>query len=117
MNGLTGLALGKLDVLTGLPEIKVCLAYRADDKELEHFPASAKLLERCEPIYRSFPGWSQPIEDARQLEDLPQEARDYIHWIEDALEIPADLIGVGPERDATIERANPFDVTSRSPDV
>ncbi len=117
VNGLTGLAIGKLDVLTGLPEIKVCLAYRADGKELEHFPASATLLERCEPIYRSFPGWSQPIEAARSFEDLPQEARDYIHWIEDALEIPADLIGVGPDRDATIERANPFDVTSRSPEV
>ncbi len=110
VNGLTGLALGKLDVLTGLPEIKVCVGYRANGKELANFPASARLLERCEPVYRTFRGWSEPIESARCFEDLPEAARDYIRWIEDALEIPADLLGVGPDRDASIERANPFDV-------
>ncbi len=115
VNGLTGLSVGKLDVLTGLPEIKVCVGYRADGKELEHFPASAKLLERCEPIYRTFPGWDEPIEGARRLEDLPRQALDYIRWIEDALEVPVDLLGVGPDRDATIERANPFDVAGVSP--
>ena len=72
VNGITGLALLKLDVLTGLPEVKVCIGYRADGKELNDFPASVKLLERCEPIYRSFPGWSESIEDARSLDDLPQ---------------------------------------------
>ncbi len=114
VNGITGLALLKLDVLTGLPDVKVCVAYRAHGKELHDFPASLKLLDRCEPVYRSFPGWSESIEQARVLDDLPDAARDYVRWIEDALEVPVELLGVGPDRDATIERGNPFDVNSRS---
>ncbi len=109
VNGITGLAFLKLDVLTGLPEVKVCEGYRVEGKEIREFPASASLLERCEPIYRTFPGWSEPIHEARTLEDLPPAARDYVRWIEDQVEVPADLLGVGPERDATIARLNPFE--------
>ena len=108
VNGITGLALLKLDVLTGLPEVKACVGYRADGKELSDFPASVSLLERCKPVYRSFPGWSQSIESARSLDDLPTAARRYVAWIEDELEVCVDLLGVGPDRDATIECANPF---------
>ena len=109
VNGITGLAVLKLDVLTGLDEIQVCVAYRAAGKELRDFPASLSLLEKCEPIYRTFPGWSEPISGVREFDDLPEAARDYIRWIEDELEVPADLIGVGPDRESTIERVNPFD--------
>ncbi len=108
VNGITGLALLKLDVLTGLPEIKACIGYRADAKELSDFPASVPLLERCQPVYKSFPGWTQSIESARSLDDLPTAARRYVAWIEDELEVCVDLLGVGPDRDATIECANPF---------
>ncbi|HTO70114.1 MAG TPA: adenylosuccinate synthase [Myxococcota bacterium] len=109
VNGITGLALGKLDILTGLPEVKVCVAYKLDGKEVRDIPASIRALERCEPVYRTFTGWSESLAAARSLADLPQAARDYVRWIEDGLEIPVDLLGVGPGRDATIERANPFD--------
>ncbi len=109
VNGITGLALLKLDILTGLPEVKVCVGYRVNGKELREFPASITTLGRCEPIYKTFPGWSEPLEAARTLDDLPRAARDYVRWIEEALEVPVDLLGVGPERDATIEQHNPFD--------
>ncbi len=113
VNGITALALLKLDVLTGLPEVRVCVGYRVRGRELTEFPASARELELCEPVYRSFKGWDERLEEARAFEDLPDPARDYVSWIEDALEVPASLIGVGPERGATIERANPFDTPPR----
>jgi len=109
VNGITGLALGKLDILTGLSEVKVAVAYRVGGKELREIPASIRMLERCEPIYKTFRGWDESLMAARSLEDLPHAARDYVRWLEDALEVPVDLLGVGPDRDATIERTNPFD--------
>jgi adenylosuccinate synthase len=113
VNGITGLALLKLDILTGLPEIRVCTAYRIGDEELRDFPASLRRLERCQPVYQSFRGWSEPIDKVRKFEDLPQAARDYVRGIEQALGVPAELIGVGPDRDAIIERASPFDRVGR----
>ncbi len=108
VNGITGLALLKLDVLTGLDEVRVCVGYRVAGKEIHEFPASAHVLEACEPIYESHPGWSEAIDGVRRVEDLPVAARAYVEMIEQALEVPAHVIGVGPERDATIERAHPF---------
>jgi adenylosuccinate synthase len=108
VNGITSLAVLKLDVLTGLPEIRACVAYREGGRQVEHFPASLKRLAACQPVYRSFPGWQEPIGGAREISDLPQSARDYVRWIEDELEVPASLIGVGPARDYVIERADPF---------
>jgi adenylosuccinate synthase len=108
VNGITGLALGKLDILTGLPEVKVCIAYRVDGKELREIPANIRTFERCEPIYKTFRGWDEPLDHVRSLDDLPRAAREYVRWIEEALEVPVDLLGVGPGRDATIELANPF---------
>lgn len=108
VNGITGLAVIKLDVLTGLDELKLCTGYRVGDRELRDFPASLRVLESCEPIYETLPGWSEPIEGARTLDALPEAARDYVLRIEQELGVPADLIGVGPERDSTIERTNPF---------
>jgi adenylosuccinate synthase len=64
-------------------------------------------------MYRTFRGWSEPIEAVRRLEDLPRAARDYVRWIEAALGVPVDLLGVGPGRDATIEQRNPFDRPAR----
>jgi adenylosuccinate synthase len=109
VNGITSLALLKLDVLTGLDELKVCIGYRAKGEEVLHFPASLNTLRGCEPVYETLPGWSEPIEDVRRVEDLPPKARDYVRFIEQSLGVPAHLLGVGPGRDATIELANPFD--------
>ncbi|MBW2280991.1 MAG: adenylosuccinate synthase [Deltaproteobacteria bacterium] len=113
VNGITSLALLKLDVLTGLDEIRVCTAYLVDGREVLDFPASLKVLDECVPIYQTLPGWREPIEGARTLDDLPQAARDYVRWIEERLGVEADLIGVGPEREATIERTNPFERPAR----
>ncbi|MEE8556934.1 MAG: adenylosuccinate synthase [Myxococcota bacterium] len=113
VNGITSLAMLKMDVLTGLPELQVCVSYRARDREVREFPASLPLLEKCEPVYRTFRGWSESIEHVREFSDLPQPAQDYVRWIEDELEVPADLVGVGPDRDATIERTSPFDPRHR----
>lgn len=113
VNGLTSLALLKLDVLTGLPEVKVCTEYRHQGAALHEFPASLTKLEACEPVYESFPGWSESVSQVRKFEDLPDAAQNYVRFIEERLEVPAELIGVGAERDAVIERANPFKVRSR----
>jgi adenylosuccinate synthase len=108
VNGITHLALLKLDILTGLPEIRACTGYRWKGEVLRELPASLTRLGQCEPIYQNFPGWSESISVARRFEDLPRAARDYVGWVEAQLEVPAALIGVGPERDSIIERADPF---------
>jgi len=115
VNGITGLALLKLDVLTGLDELKVCTEYRVGDRTVTNFPASLRVLRACEPVYRSFPGWREPIESARSIDELPQAAASYVRFIEEELGVRIDLIGVGPDRDATIECANPFDAPRRMP--
>ena len=99
--------------MCALDQIRVCTAYLVDGRELFDFPASLKVLDACVPIYEMLPGWSEPIAGARTLEDLPRAAREYVLWIEDQLGVQADLIGVGPERDATIERTNPFERPAR----
>ena len=114
VNGLTSLAISKLDVLTGLPEIRVAVAYREGGRELRELPASPRVLEACEPVYKIFPSWRESIAHAQVLEELPQAARDYIRWIEDTVEVPVDFVGVGPDREQTIQRANPFDHPPRT---
>ena len=86
VNGVTSLALLKLDVLTGLSEIRACIEYRDRGESVRDFPASLRRLEGCEPVYKSFPGWSEPIGGVREFEALPAAARDYICWIEDQLD-------------------------------
>jgi adenylosuccinate synthase len=113
VNGITSLAVIKLDVLTGLDELKLCTRYAVGGDELTEFPASLTVLESCEPVYDVMPGWHEPIDDVRSLDELPAAARAYVLRIEHELGVPADLIGVGPERDSTIERANPFAVVGR----
>ena len=85
----------------------------AGDEELTEFPASLAALEACEPVYDVMPGWHEPIDAARSLDELPAAARAYVLRLERELGVPVDLVGVGPERDSTIERANPFAVVGR----
>ncbi len=113
VNGITSLAVIKLDVLTGLDELKLCTRYKVGDDEITEFPASLAVLESCEPVYDVMPGWREPIGGARSLDELPAAARAYVLRIEHELGVPADLIGVGPERNSTIERANPFAAVGR----
>ncbi len=104
INGMTHTTLTKLDVLTGLDEIKVCVAYRVDGEDVVNFSGNARFLEKVEPVYRTFPGWSEDISAVRRFEDLPRAARDYVAYIEEETGVPVALIGVGPERDQMILR-------------
>ncbi len=109
LNGLTGLALTKLDVLTGSPRIRVCTAYRVGGKLLRHFPASLKVMETLEPVWEEFPGWQEPVTDARRVADLPANARRYMERLEELVETEIVIVSVGPDRDQTILLRNPFD--------
>jgi len=102
INGLTGLAVTKLDVLTGLERLKICVEYELDGKRLQARPASIKALARCRPIYEEMPGWSDDISGARKLSDLPPEARAYLKQIEEITSVPISLVSVGPAREQTI---------------
>jgi adenylosuccinate synthase len=109
LNGLTGIAITKLDVLGGLDTLKICTHYEADGKTIREFPASLKLLAACKPVYESLPGWPEDISDVRSFGDLPQNAKQYIRRIEQLVGIPVVIVSVGPGRDETIVLNNPFD--------
>ena len=104
VNGMNVIALTKLDVLSGFDEIRVCTEYEVDGVRHAAFPNSATMLERVTPIYTSFRGWPDDISSCRRFDDLPQAARDYVSFIEEATSVPVSLIGVGPGREDTIFR-------------
>lgn len=98
VNGLTGIALNKLDTLTGLAELKVCTGYVQDGNLVTDFPADIHELETCKPIYETLPGWTEDITKARSLTDLPPAARNYLAFIENHIGCKIRLVGVGPDR-------------------
>lgn len=104
VNGLTCLAITKLDILTGMKEIKVCNSYMTDGREIEHFPSAIAKLSRVEPVYHTLPGWTEDISNARKFEDLPENAQKYIEHIEEICGVPVVLIGVGPDREQLVLR-------------
>jgi len=104
INGLTELAITKLDVLSSFNRIRVCVAYELDGQRLEEFPSRTTELARCRPIYEELPGWERDIMAVRTWEDLPPEARAYVEFIEERVGVPVTLISVGPEREQTISR-------------
>ena len=109
VNGLDGLAITKLDVLTGLETLSVCVAYETPQGRTSEFPISELDAEvAVKPVYETFPGWSEALGDVRKLEQLPVAARKYVQRIEEGVGIKAFLIGVGPERGETILLKNPF---------
>ena len=108
INGLTNLAITKLDILTGLNSINLCVAYEYKGKRLENIPAQLSILDKCSPVYDAMDGWQEDISRARAFEDLPQNAQTYIRRIEEFIGIPASLISVGSGRDETIVCQNPF---------
>lgn len=104
VNGLTGIAVTKLDVLDTLPEVQVATAYRLPDGGVtESFPADVGSLGKAEPVYESIPGWEEPTSDARTLADLPSNARAYLDRIEELTGTPVQWISVGTRRDQIIE--------------
>jgi adenylosuccinate synthase len=108
INGLTGLALTKLDVLSGLDTLRICVAYELDGARIDTLPADAELLARVKPIYEDQPGWKESVAGLRQYEELPRETRRYIERVEQLCGVPVDIVSVGAERGETIIRRNPF---------
>ena len=108
VNGLTGLVINKLDILSGLAEIPIAVGYTIDGKRTDEFPMTLAELSRAEPIYETAPGWSEDLCGARRMEDLPSAARRYVDRIETLVDVPVDVVSIGPGRDQTIARSDPF---------
>jgi adenylosuccinate synthase len=106
--GIDSMALTKLDVLDGLPELKVCVGYRIDGREIGYLPALASAQARVQPVYEVFEGWSDSTKGARSWADLPATAVKYIRRIEELIEAPVHLLSTSPERDDTILVRDPF---------
>jgi adenylosuccinate synthase len=102
VNGLDVLAITKLDVLSGMDEIKVCVSYEIDGRRVSEFPGSAYVLENVKPVYETLASWKEDISKCRSFEDLPEAARNYVRYIEKESGTSAGLIGVGPGREDTI---------------
>jgi len=102
INGICNLAITKLDVLSGFDKLYICTGYKYNGQVLSDFPSSYKVLGACEPIYEEMPGWAEDITDARDLSDLPTEAREYLQKIEEHTEIPIYTVSVGPSREKII---------------
>ena len=106
--GIKGIALTKLDVLDDFDEIKVCIKYDLDGKELDYLPAAVEDQKKVKPIYKTFQGWKSKTRGARRIEDLPDKAKEYINAIEDMVEAKLSSISTSPEREDTIFLEDPF---------
>ena len=106
--GITGIALTKLDVLDELEEIKMCIGYELDGKKLDYLPATSEDQFNIKPIYQTFPGWKSSTQGIRNIEELPEKAKKYIHALEDFISAKISSISTSPERDDTILIEDPF---------
>jgi adenylosuccinate synthase len=104
VNGLTEIAITKLDILSSFESINVCVAYELEGTRVETLPNDLAILARCRPVYEVFPGWSEDISGATTYEELPPNAQAYVERIEELLGIPASYVSVGPGREQTIVR-------------
>jgi adenylosuccinate synthase len=110
VSGITGIALTKLDVLTGIEKLKICIGYKTGQEEFnESVPANLRDLSRCRPVYIEMDGWTEDIRGARRIADLPLNTRRYIERLEELSGVRLVLISVGPDRDETIIINNPFE--------
>lgn len=109
INGITDLVLTKLDILTGLEQIPVCVAYDVDGERFDDVPVNQTDFHHAKPIYETFPGWNEDISTARRFEDLPQTAQEYVLALEKMSKTRLSVIGVGPERDQVIVRHDLLD--------
>jgi adenylosuccinate synthase len=108
LSGMAGLALTKLDVLSAMPEVSVCVSYQVDGKEFDEPPGDPDLVARLEPVYATFPSWGELPKDVRELSDLPPAARSYVEAIERMAGVSLALVSVGPDRNQTIRLRDPF---------
>jgi adenylosuccinate synthase len=114
INGMDCLAITKLDVLDELEEIQVCVAYEIDGQQCEDFPSSSRKFARCQPIYQTLSGWRQSTADCRSVEDLPKQARDYLKFLAEFMQVPIAIISVGASREQTIIVEDPIHGPKRS---
>jgi adenylosuccinate synthase len=105
VNSVSSITLNKLDILSGIETIRLCVAYELDGQRVERWPSSGASLSRATPVYDDFPGWDEPLHGVRTLGDLPENARRYVSAIEEHAGVPIIFVSVGPERTQTIERA------------
>jgi len=103
INGFSELAVTKLDILSGMDELKVCTEYRYDGKRTQRFPSEAQTLERVEPVYKTLPGWEEDITGVRSYADLPSKAKDYLRFIAEYLDVEVGLVSNGPRRGQIIK--------------
>ena len=106
VNSVSSIMLNKLDILSGLSEVRLCVAYRLDGARTERWPLSVEELMRAEPVYETYPGWPDDLSGLRRLADLPAEARAYVAALEARAGVPIVLVSVGPERTQTIVRGD-----------
>jgi adenylosuccinate synthase len=105
VNGVTEIMLNKLDILSGLDEIRLCVAYEIDGRRVARWPLTADELARAKPVYDTFAGWEDDLGSARSPSELPAEALRYVDALEERAGIPISILSVGPERTQTIQRA------------
>ncbi len=103
VNAFDGVALTRLDLLTGFRELKICTAYEIDGDQLDYFPSQVETLALCRPVYKAFSGWEEPLTGARGWSDLPPNAQAYVRRLEVLLEAPVQLIGVGEAREEIVQ--------------
>jgi adenylosuccinate synthase len=108
INGFNSIVVTRLDILDGMPALKICTGYKLDGKKIDNFPASIAALEKCQPVYEDLPGWKNPTSDARKFADLPLNARRYIKRLEELIGCPVSLISIGKHREQTIVRKPVF---------
>ncbi len=108
LNGLTGLAITKLDVLTTVDPVKICVAYEVDGVRRDVMPGAIKELERCRPVFEELPGWPEDIRGVRRFEDFPAATKNYLKRLEELVGVPIRIVSVGPDREETIVINNPF---------
>ena len=101
VSGLTNLSLNSIDVLSGLDEVKICVAYDLDGERIDYYPASLETLQRCKPIYETLPGWSEDITSVRNLDDLPETAKNYVRLVSELVGVKISTFSVGPGREQT----------------
>ena len=88
--------------------MQVCVAYRYKGEEITRFPSSLQVLEECEPVYETLPGWEHPLTEARDAADIPQRTKDYVAYVSDYLNVPIPIISIGPDREQIVQLGQPL---------
>ncbi len=110
VSGINGIALTKLDVLDDLDEIKMCVEYELNGNKIDYLPASVEDQLRIKPIYKTFQGWKKSTNGIKNIDELPEEAKNYIYAIEDFVGAKVSSVSTSPEREDTILIENPFEI-------